>query len=211
MRVLFLGDSITDGGRDYRNFHNMGYSYPKYAAESIAKALPDVNFEFINLGISGNRSDQLFDRLFHDGVELQPDFVSVFIGVNDVWHRHMHHVATTDEQLASNFRAILGRLKNETNAKILVLSPYILDCEDKEAIRADLPSVIALEEKILPGYADAYVPLGVLFEEALKTQPEPHFYSADGVHPNENGARFIAEHYVKAALPILKALAKKEK
>ena len=210
MRVLFLGDSITDGGRDYRNYHNMGESYPKYAAEAIQKALPDVDFEFINLGIGGNRSDQLFDRLFHDGVELQPDFVSVFVGINDIWHRHHHHIATTNEQIAANFSAILGRLKNETKAKMLVLSPYLLDCDDKEDVRADLPSVIALEEKILPDYADAYVPLNALFEKALTTQPEAHFYSADGVHPNENGARFIAEQYVKAALPILKELAKRE-
>ena len=209
MRVLFLGDSITDGTRDYRNYHNMGASYPKYASEAIAKALPDVDFEFINLGIGGNRSDQLFDRLFHDGVELQPDFVSVYIGINDIWHRHHHHIATTNEQIAANFKAILARLKNETNAKMLVLTPYLLDCDDKEEVRRDLPDIIALEEKILPDYADAYVPLNALFQEALKSQPEPHFYSADGVHPNENGARFIAEHYVKAALPILKELAKK--
>lgn len=209
MRVLFLGDSITDGCRDYRNYHNMGASYPKYASEAIAAALPDVEFEFINLGIGGNRSDQLFDRLFHDGVELQPDFVSVFVGINDIWHRHHHHIATTNEQIAANYKAILARLKNETNAKMLVLTPYLLDCDDKEEVRKDLPSVIALEEKILADYADAYVPLGKLFDEAVKTQPEPHFYSADGVHPNENGARFIAEQYVKAALPILKKLAKK--
>ena len=209
MRILFLGDSITDGGRDYRNYHNMGESYPKYAAEAIAKALPDVELEFINLGIGGNRSDQLFDRLFHDGVELAPDFVSVYIGINDVWHRYSHHNTTTNEQIAANFRAILERLKRETNAKMLVLTPYLLDCEGKDEVRADLPAVVALEEKILADYADAYVPLGKLFAEALKTQPEPHFYSADGVHPNENGARFIAEHYVKAALPILRELANK--
>ena len=45
---------------------------------------------------------------------------------------------------------------------------------------------------------DAYVPLQDLFTAALEKQPTPQYYSADGVHPNENGAKFIAEHYVNA-------------
>ena len=43
-------------------------------------------------------------------------------------------------------------------------------------------------------FADAFVPLNELFEEALKCQPEPLYYSGDGVHPNANGAEFIGRH-----------------
>ena len=46
--------------------------------------------------------------------------------------------------------------------------------------------------------------LDELFEEALKTQPEPHYYSADGVHPNANGAEFIGKKYYEAVLPLVK-------
>ena len=42
-----------------------------------------------------------------------------------------------------------------------------------------------------------------LFEEALKTQPEPKYYSADGVHPNANGAEFIGKIYAEAIEEIL--------
>ena len=35
MLIVFQGDSITDAGRDYRNYHNLGNGYPKYAAELI--------------------------------------------------------------------------------------------------------------------------------------------------------------------------------
>ena len=54
MRILFQGDSITDGGRDYRNYHNLGNGYPKYAAELIQKAFPTQTFEFFNFGVAGN-------------------------------------------------------------------------------------------------------------------------------------------------------------
>ena len=86
MRILFQGDSITDAGRDKRNYHQMGNGYPKFASALIAEAHPDVEFEFINLGISGNRTDQLFDRLYPDAIALEPDIISILIGVNDVWH-----------------------------------------------------------------------------------------------------------------------------
>jgi hypothetical protein len=55
-------------------------------------------------------------------------------------------------------------------------------------------------------FADAYVPLDALFAKALLTQPEPLYYSVDAVHPNENGARFIAAHYVEAIAPLIERL-----
>ena len=39
MRILFQGDSITDAGRDKRNYYNLGNGYPKYAAELIKKEI----------------------------------------------------------------------------------------------------------------------------------------------------------------------------
>ena len=60
IKVVFQGDSITDAGRDYRNYHDVGPGYPKYASALMAANHPDVDFEFINFGISGNRTSQLF-------------------------------------------------------------------------------------------------------------------------------------------------------
>lgn len=52
-------------------------------------------------------------------------------------------------------------------------------------------------------FADVYIPLNELFDEALKTQPEPRYYSADGVHPNKNGAEFIGKIYAEAVKPLI--------
>ncbi len=205
MRILFQGDSITDACRDRRNFYDMGAGYPLYAAELIRKSHPELDLEFINLGISGNRTDQLFDRLYKDCIELQPDVVSILIGINDIWHRHnFDMISTTDEQIALNYRCILKRIKEQTSAKIMILSPYVLDCEDKEPLRRDLVTVRPIIKALADEFADVFVPLDELFAEALVVQPEPKYYSGDGVHPNPNGARFIGEHYAKAIEPLLK-------
>ena len=204
IRVLFQGDSITDAGRDKRNYYDLGDGYPKYAAELIKESYPDTEFEFINLGISGNRTSQLFDRFYTDAIALQPDVISILIGINDLWHRHSpERIETTDAQLELNYREILKRIKSQTNAKIIILSPYVLDADIVSYLKEDIKTVLPIIRKLASEYADVYVPLDELFEEALKNQPTPLYYSADGVHPNQNGARFIAEHYAKAINKLL--------
>ena len=206
MKILFQGDSITDAGRDKRNYHHMGNGYPKYAAAMIREKFPDADIEIINQGISGNRTDQLFDRLYPDAIAFEPDVVSILIGINDIWHRHgASRIETTDEQVATNYRAILTRLKKQTNAKIIMLSPFLLDNEEKEAWRVELESILPIIRSLADEFADAYIPLDELFAQALKTQPEPKFYSADGVHPNANGAEFIGKHYFEAIAPIIES------
>lgn len=207
MKILFQGDSITDAGRDKRNYHDLGAGYPRYAAEHIRAALPDTDFEFINFGISGNRTCQLFDRLYPDAIAFQPDVISILIGINDIWHRHdANRIATTDAQIALNYRCILERLKRETNAKIVMLSPYVLDAVDKDYIREDLKTVLPIVRELACEFADVFIPLDLHFEEALKTQPEPLYYSADGVHPNDNGRAFIGKVYAEAVIPLIKSL-----
>ena len=204
IKLLFQGDSITDAGRDKRNYYDLGNGYPKFAASIIAEKYADTSFEFINLGISGNRTGQLFDRFYSDGIALQPDIISILIGINDIWHRcPPNYILTTDEQIALNYREILKRIKRETNAKIVILSPYVLDSEDKAPMKKELSTVLPILGELADEFADAYVPLDELFEKAMETQPEPRYYSADGVHPNENGAKFIAEHYALAIDKIL--------
>ena len=208
MKIVFQGDSITDAGRDKRNYHHMGNGYPKFAVAHIQEAFPDVEIEFINQGISGNRTCQLFDRLYYDAIAFEPDIISILIGINDVWHRHgTGRIETTDTQILTNYRAILERLRAQTNAKIVILSPFLLDSEEKESWRPEVDRVIAITRSLADEFADAYVPLDLLFEEALKTQPEPQYYSADGVHPNANGSAFIGKYYFEAIAPLIESLA----
>ena len=205
MKILFQGDSITDAGRDKRNYHNLSNGYPKFAAEALRAACPETDFEFINFGISGNRTSQLFDRLYEDAIAFQPDVISILIGVNDIWHRYSaSRIATTDLQIETNYRAILERLKKETNAKIVILAPYVLDAESADYLKEDLARILVIIRKLAEEYADAFIPLDVLFDEAMKTQPEPLYYSSDGVHPNANGAAFIGRLYAEAVKPLVK-------
>ena len=203
MRILFQGDSITDAGRDKRNYRDLGHGYAHFAAAGLRECFPDADFDFINLGISGNRSGQLFDRIYPDGIALAPDIVSVMVGINDVCHRYSAgHVLTTDAQFELNLRTTLSLLREQTKAKILVISPYLLYTAGKPECE-DIVRVQKIVEKLASEYADAYVPMQKIFDEAIEKNPEPKYYSLDGVHPTEQGARLIAEAYVSAVKPLI--------
>ncbi len=205
MRIVFQGDSITDAGRDKRNYRDLGNGYPKYAAEALREKFADVEFDFINFGISGNRTCQLFDRIYSDAIAFEPDVISILIGINDIWHRYdAGRIATTDKQIALNYRCTLERIKKETNAKIVMLAPFVLDAPDKDHLRRDVKTVLPIVRELAGEFADVYIPLDELFAEALKTQPEALFYSADGVHPNDNGRKFIGKIYADAVSKLVK-------
>lgn len=59
-----------------------------YSTISLFHALhPDMNVTFINRGISGNRVKDLQARWQEDALDLNPDVLSILIGINDTWRR----------------------------------------------------------------------------------------------------------------------------
>ncbi|MBQ2904514.1 MAG: SGNH/GDSL hydrolase family protein [Clostridia bacterium] len=194
MKILFQGDSITDAGRDRSDYHNLGEGYPFYAAQYIKEDNPDIDFEFINLGISGNQTKDLVDRLQSDFIDIQPDIVSILIGINDTWHRALLRKWLSNDVFEANYRKILSEIKEKTNAKIIMLEPFLLYAPDKEFFRKDLNPKIDIIRKLAKEFADFYIPLDGLFASASIGIEDLH-WSEDGVHPNANGAEFIGDIY----------------
>ena len=206
MKILFQGDSVTDAGRDRSDPHDMGNGYPRFASAMMQDSFSDKEFEFVNLGISGNRTEHLVERLEADFIEIQPDIVSILIGVNDVWHHYSHGIETTDEQFEKNYRAVLDALKTRTSARILMIQPFLLESVDpaKQAYTEELARKQAIVKQLADEYADAYLPLDEILH--TETEEEPAYYAADGVHPTPDGACYIGEAYLGAIAPLIELL-----
>lgn len=206
MKILFQGDSVTDAGRDRSDPHDMGNGYPRFASAMMQDSFSDKEFEFVNLGISGNRTEHLVERLEADFIEIQPDVVSIMIGVNDVWHHYSHGIETTDEQFEKNYRAVLDALKTRTSARILMIQPFLLETVDpaKQAYTEELARKQAIVKQLADEYADAYLPLDEILH--TETEEEPAYYAADGVHPTPDGACYIGEAYLGAIAPLIELL-----
>lgn len=205
VKLLFQGDSITDAGRERDDFHNLGNGYPKYAAEYIREKYPDIDFEFIDLGISGNQTKDLVERLQEDFIDIQPDIVSILIGINDVWHHAADKNWIPNEIFEERYRIILKSIKEKTNAKIMMMEPFLIPVEDKLFFREDLAPKIEIIRKLAREYADAYLPTDGLLQSAF-IGDEPTTYAADGVHPTAKGADYIGKLYAEYISALLEKL-----
>jgi len=206
MKILFQGDSITDAGRKYGDRSNLGNGYVKFSAELIKKKYYGTDFEFINLGINGHRAENLLARWEKDAIEINPDIISILIGVNDTWHFFgSGKEAMSHQYFEDCYRKILEDLKKRTNAKILILEQFLLPAPDKDFFREDLDTKIDITRKLAREYADAFIPLDGLFAAASLTE-DPKYWAADAVHPTEAGAKFIAKHYLSAVSPLIDAV-----
>lgn len=194
IKLLFQGDSITDAGRSRENPHLLGEGYPKFAAANLKEAYPQVEFEFINLGISGNQTKDLVERLQEDFVDVQPDIVSILIGINDTWHHAHDYSWIPDHIFEERYRTVLQAIKEKTHAKIMMIEPFLIPVADKLYFREDLYKKIEIERKLAREYADVYLPTDGLLAAAF-IGDDPLTYAADGVHPTEKGAEFIGKLY----------------
>ena len=198
LKILFQGDSITDAGRDRSDYHNLGNGYAFYAAQLLTERHPDIEFEFINLGIGGNRTPDLVARLETDFIEIQPDIVSILIGVNDTWHHADPNGPWMKHSYFENcYRTVLTAIKDRTNAKILMMEQFLLPLPERQFFRQDLDPKIQITRKLARTYADGYIPTDGLLAAAYTTEDWQR-YALDGVHPTAYGAQAIARWYVEA-------------
>lgn len=203
MKILFQGDSITDAGRDRSNPHDLGTGYPLYAAEFIKREHPGTDFEFIDLGISGDQTKDLVARLQEDFIDIDPDIVSIHIGVNDTWHHAENRDWLDNSVFEAQYRKVLSEIKEKTNAKILIIEQFLLPVEDKMHFRADLNGKIDITRALAREFADYYIPLDGLMAKAAVDKGAYH-WSEDGVHPNKNGSEFIGRIYADAITEMIK-------
>ncbi len=180
VKILFQGDSITDAGRDRSDEHNLA-GYSVYTAERLKQKAPDVEFEFINLGISGNRTGDLLDRFQTDFVDVGADIVTLLIGINDVWRRFDKNLYTSPETFRDQFAEIVKGIKS-AGAKLVVMEPFLLPSLNKGHFRTDLALFTDEIRNLAVEYADAYVPLDGILAKARMTVPAEKL-SEDGVHP----------------------------
>ena len=116
MKILFQGDSITDSNRDYGDIHDLGDGYAHYAAGFISEKYPECTFEFVNQGINGNKTEDLLNRVQSDLVDIQPDIVSIMIGINDVWYYSEDREWLSNEVFEERYRTILEKIRQKTKA-----------------------------------------------------------------------------------------------
>ena len=108
--IVIQGDSITDAGRNKDLPTSRGTGYAQMIAGELGLTVPGA-YEVYNRGISGNRIVDLYARIKKDIINLKPDYISILIGVNDVWHEYNYQNGVAPEKFEKIYPALKSIFK----------------------------------------------------------------------------------------------------
>ncbi len=224
--VLFQGDSITDCARrdgcepfgfgyanKIKNIYNElfsdaevstvnrvsqndGYGYPPVFADS------GVNF--VNRGVSGDRAHRILGRFDEDILAVKPDFISILVGVNEVYH-HLPEKPNSyypPERYEESYKKLLLRIREELpKTEIMVIEPFLIPSDNPlyEQRKTELRILAAIARDLAMKHADRFVPMWGIYNDVIaRKEATPVSLSWDGVHPTPLGHTYIANAYLKA-------------
>ena len=208
MKILFFGDSITDAGRNRENSSHMstlGWGFVRIIADRLQGVEPE-KYEIVNRGISGNRVVDLYSRIKCDCWNLNPDVISILIGVNDVWHEIMGENGVELDRFEKVYRMMIEDTKKALpNAKLILCEPFVLegiatcateDIPDRFQRFLSVYDYATVVRKLAEEYEIPFLPLQKKLSEKA-TETDASYYLIDGVHPHIAGATLIADEWVK--------------
>ncbi len=199
---LMIGDSITDAGRSeggedtpWMPGKGLGSGYASLVHAHIQAAAPEKAIRVINRGVSGNKVTDLRDRWQADVLDYKPDYLSVMIGINDVWRQcdiplqtHNHVGIETYEAV---YTEILERVRPSLKG-LLLAAPYIIEDNPQDGMRQLIDQYASVVEKLAATFDADYVNVQPAFDAHLQ-----HRHSSslawDRIHPNTTGHLIIAQ------------------
>lgn len=205
--ILFQGDSITDAGRSRETDIVVGDGYPVLVKAWLGYEYPE-EYRFLNRGISGNRVVDLYARMKEDILNLKPDYMSILIGVNDVWHELEIGQGVDAEKYERIYSMLIEEvLEALPDTKIMILEPFVLEAsgtrstEEKpqkwEIFSAEVRKRAQKAKAVAEKYGLPFVPLQEKFDEVARNTAND-YWLVDGVHPDAMGHEVIKREWLKA-------------
>lgn len=192
-RIVFLGDSITQGG----DSHDKGYV--RLIRKTLNEKHADLGIEVIGAGISGNKVPDLQRRLEKDVLARKPSIVVIYIGINDVWHGEKDPArGTMPDAFSSGLKEVIGRC-TAVGATVVVCTPTVIgekkdggnSLDEKLDQYSDLSRNLAKELKLpLCDLRKAFVDY---LKDHNPDNADKGILTSDRVHLNDAGNKFVAE------------------
>lgn len=219
-RILFIGDSITDGGwgnsggsskessqRSHGDMnHIFGHGYMEMCAAYFMSQYPQCDFQFFNRGISGNTLYDLQKRWKTDALELNPDIVTILVGTNDV-HEFLNDAIMTGfdyKRWELTYRNLIDQLKEQNPDVIIVLAPpfvakagWVGEADNFNLRRQMVEQLAHIVRQIADDYHAVIMPCDELFRTIQKEAPRDNYWIWDGIHPTTAGHRRMADLWIQ--------------
>jgi lysophospholipase L1-like esterase len=184
-RILFQGDSITDGnrGRSADPNHVMGHGYAFIIAAKYGCMLAERDLTFLNRGVSSNTVAHLQARWQKDAIDLKPDVLSILIGINDRNGTPEHYEASYDKLLADTVAAL-------PDVRLVICEPFQLPCSEK------VKEFQAIAARLAAKYHAPLVRFQRVFDEANE-RVGGKYWIWDTVHPTYSGHQLMADEWIR--------------
>ena len=196
MKIVFIGDSITDCERDRTDENSLGNGFVKILSDKLRPIYPDMDIQLINKGISGNEVCDVLARVNKDVIDLKPDTAVIMIGINNVLHQYKYGKQLDLKQFERDFTELLGKIK-DAGITLIVLEPFLMPAPDKLRMRPLFNKELEIIHRVAVDIADEFVAYDEMFN-GLSESIRYTEYSMDGVHPTHRGSRLIADTVIKA-------------
>ena len=206
--ILFQGDSITDAFRKPEEINpafQLGNGYAFLAAARLARDYPG-RFKFYNRGTSGDTLEKLAGRWQADVLDLQPDILSLLVGINDTGQAMRGKPSLSDTMFEQTCRRLLQQVSDANQpTRFVIIEPFALLVGDvTPEWKLHLAPRQALLKKIAGEFGAAFVPTQVLLDEACLSAPPEH-WAYDGVHLTHAGFQILADAWLDAVAPFLES------
>ncbi|MCX6366371.1 MAG: SGNH/GDSL hydrolase family protein [Armatimonadetes bacterium] len=204
--LLFIGDSITDCGRarpvgeaNPWNWGEIGNGYVRDVAATIGAAYPERGIRIRNVGSSGNTVRDLAARWKSDVTDLAPDWLSVMIGINDVWRQFDSPLAPERAVPLAEYSETLWSLCHRTRPKLkglVLMTPYVIDANLHDPMRQRMDEYGAAVQEIADEFEAVFVDTQAAFD-ALLEHNHPASVAWDRIHPGPVGHMTIAHAFLQ--------------
>ncbi len=203
-KLVMIGDSVTDAGRVHPVaeglFDPLGRGYVCFVNALLGANYPELGIRVVNMGCGGNTVRSLKARWQTDVCDLRPDWVSIMIGINDVWRKYDSPQQPETHVPLREFETTLRELVVSTLPQVkgmILMTPYFIEPNRRDPMRASLDQYGAVVKKIAKANHTVLVDTQAAFDQALKTY-YPATLAWDRIHPNQVGHMILAKAFVDA-------------
>lgn len=202
-RIIFAGDSVTDVERNRPIgeglFNGTGKGYVMVLENMLNTWYPERMIRVTNAGIGGNTSRDLWNRFQNDVIDLKPDWVSICIGINDVWRQFdcpsIPDAQVQPEEYEANVEKMILSIK-DTVKGIFVLTPYYMEPNKGDQLRLRMDVYGDICKKLAQKYGCVLVDLQKMFDQYFNYR-HSSYIAWDRIHPNSVGATIIAREFLQ--------------
>jgi lysophospholipase L1-like esterase len=195
--ILFIGDSITDADRRGRAAP-YGDGYVSQVRNCLLARYPELRLTIINQGIGGNTTRDLRARWPRDVLAHRPDWLSLKIGINDVWRAFGGNAreAVPLPEYTANLRHLLDATRAETPARLILLTPYMIEPDRAHPMRAAMDRYGQAVKALAVEYGAVLIDTQAAFDAALQ-HTAPAAWADDQIHPNGPGHAVLALAFLR--------------